>query len=774
MSKSLVIVESPAKAKTINKYLGRDYVVKASMGHVRDLPKTKLGVDIENDFEPKYQTIRGKSKLLTELRQAAKKAEKVFLAPDLDREGEAIAWHLVAALKLPEEKIFRVTFNEITKNAVRDAFKNPTKIDLGRVNAQQARRVLDRIVGYKISPLLWAKVTKGLSAGRVQSVAVKLIVEREREIQAFTPTEYWEVDATVAPADRLGETFTAKLKKIDGKDLRKDDATDNLLPNEETTTALLKRIENKPWAVENIELKETRESAPPPFITSTLAQQGSIALRYSTRKTMMLAQQLYEGIDLGKEGSVGLITYMRTDSVRVSDQALGEVRELIGKDFGADYVPDKPNTFRAKKGAQEAHEAIRPTSATYTPTAIKQYLSKDQFALYKLIWTRFVASQMSAARYNVGNADIVVEDCLFKATGKELVFDGYTKLVGHKLKEGQQILPTLEAGGAIQPTEVLPSQHFTKPPPRYSEATLISALEKNGIGRPSTYSPIISTIQSRGYVKTQERRFHATDLGMLVTDLLLESFADIMDTEFTSKMEAQLDEIEESGADWVEVLNGFYKLFAADLEKADVSMTNVKENEESTGKTCELCGEAMIFRWSRRGRFIGCSGFPDCKNTMAIDEDGNVVEMEKTDEVCEKCEKPMMVRSGRNGKFLGCTGYPECRNTKPMDGKDEAEGLTPEQLGTCDKCNAAMVVKRSRRGPFLACSAYPECKNAKPLPKDLQPEPEAAGEDCPECGSPMLIKVGRRGKFVACSAYPKCKTTKPWEAGEAPAPSSAK
>ncbi|MFW6158961.1 MAG: type I DNA topoisomerase, partial [Planctomycetota bacterium] len=573
---SLVIVESPAKAKTINKYLGKGYRVEASMGHVRDLPKKKLGVDIEHGFEPTYQTIRGRGKTLKKLRSAAKSADSVYLAPDPDREGEAIAWHVVQALKLPDAKAYRVTFNEITKRAVRAAFEHPGKIDMARVNAQQARRVLDRIVGYQLSPLLWKKVAKGLSAGRVQSVAVRLIVEREKEIRAFEPEEYWEIRATLAPAgEGEGQSFEAELLKWQGEKFRPD--------NEDDAQTVARALRAATFTVDQVKKKKQKKSPGPPFNTSLLQQAASSRLRFSASRTMRVAQQLYEGIEVGGEGSVGLITYMRTDSFRMAGGAVDECRRLIPDKYGADYLPKKPRFYKSRKGAQEAHEAIRPTSVSRTPEDLKPFLSRDQHRLYKLIWDRFVASQMADARYEATTVAIRAGEGRLRARGRICIFPGHTRVWPRKQKD-QQDLPDLAESQRLDLIKLEPSQHFTEPPRRYTEASLVRTLEREGIGRPSTYAPIISTIQKRGYVKQIKRAFHATELGIVVTDLLVDSFPDIMDVQFTSEMEEKLDKIEEEDRDWQAVLGEFYRLFKADLEKAETEMQRVKGKK--TGETC--------------------------------------------------------------------------------------------------------------------------------------------------------------------------------------------
>ena len=698
----------------------------------------------------------------------------VYLATDHDREGEAIAWHLCHALKLPKKKISRVTFNEITKKAIKAAFDSQHAIDMNMVNAQQARRVLDRLVGYKLSPLLWKKVMKGLSAGRVQSVAVMLVVDREREIRAFKPEEYWKITAHLAPNEKSGEVFTALLLKIDGKKAKVSTETDAKKICEEAKTG--------PFIAQKVEKKQRREKPSPPFITSTLQQRASTQLGFSAKKTMFIAQQLYEGVELGPEGSVALITYMRTDSVHLAAGAVEEARGVIAERFGEKYLPDKAVFYRSGKDAQGAHEAIRPTEPARHPNDVKKHLTPDQWKLYDLIWRRFIACQMAPAVFNVTIADITSGKYLFKASGREMTFDGYLKVTGTNDRGEQQLLPPLEEGQTLRLKKLDPTQHFTQPPPRFTEATLVRVLEGKGIGRPSTYAPIISTIQNRGYVRQEKRRFFATELGELVTDKLVRHFPDIINTDFTREMEERLDSVEAGRNDWVKVIAKFYKLFSADLEKAMENMESEKGKPEETGIKCDKCGKPMVYRWSRHGRFLGCSGYPDCKNTMPLDENGEAEEPETTDEKCELCGAPMLVKNGRRGKFLGCSNFPECKFTKPI-GAEKIE--IPEEMKKCDKCGADMVVKFGRRGPFLACSAYPECKNAKPIPKgkaegkeqgakgkgrgqratgkkksDKAPVGEMPDEKCEKCGATLIVKQGRWGPFLACPNYPKCKFTK--------------
>ena len=750
MAKNLVIVESPSKAKTINKYLGKDFKVEACNGHIRDLPPKKLGIEIEKDFEPEYQVLESRKKMVSQLRKSAKEAEAVYLAPDPDREGEAIAWHLAEALRIPKKKTFRVTFNEITKKAVQAAFSDPGKIDDRKVNAQQARRILDRIVGYKLSPLLWKKVAKGLSAGRVQSVAVRLIVEREKEITAFNPEEYWKITADLATQPDGKEdtsSFIAELRKLDGEDVGLGKKVP--VSSEEDAMAIVAELETAKYVITDIKQKRQKNHPNPPFITSTLQQAGSTRYGYSAQRTMRIAQDLYEGVDVGGgEGAVGLITYMRTDSVRISDEALASARELIEKDFGKKYLSEKPNVYKSRQGAQAAHEAIRPTDVTLRPQDIKAHLTVDQLKLYKLIWERFVSSQMAPAEFDVTEVSIEAGRGLFIARGRVLLFDGHLKVSSPPApkntakkeedvepeengKEKDQILPPLSVDQVLDLLSLNPTQHFTKPPPRYSEASLVKILEREGIGRPSTYAAIITNIQQRGYVEKEGRQFHATELGIIVTDKLVKHFPDILDYKFTSGMEENLDKIEE-GFDWVSLTSEFYQLFKKDLDKASKEMTRVSDDLNKTfdpGLTCEKCGEKILIRMSKQGKFLGCSGFPKCRNTMQLESDGKTVKPqeppEETDEICEECEKAMIVRVARKGRskgsrFLACSGYPDCKFIKSY-----SMGL-PCVL---DGCDGELVEKASRGRIFYGCSKYPDCKNiVKKLPGEANAEAEIEAE----------------------------------------------
>jgi DNA topoisomerase-1 len=755
MGKSLVIVESPSKAKTINKFLGKDYQVVASVGHVRDLPKKELGVDVEGGFEPKYVTIRGKGKVLTEIRKAAEKADAVYLAPDFDREGEAIAWHIATVLGRKDKEVYRVIFNEITKKAIAEAFRNPGRIDENRVNAQQARRILDRIVGYKLSPLLWDKVRRGLSAGRVQSVAVRLVCEREAEIKAFNSEEYWSI--TVELEGSEPPPFEAKLAKIDGKKAE--------ISNQESSDRILEAVQGKDFRVDRIDKKQKRRNPVAPYTTSKLQMEASRKLGFSAKKTMMVAQKLYEGVSVGAEGSVGLITYMRTDSTRVAGDALTEVRQLILDRYGKEYLPEKPKQYAKGKGTQDAHEAIRPTSVLRDPESMQPHLDKDGFRLYQLIWNRFVASQMKAAVLDTTSVDIGVNGHTFRATGSTVRFKGfmtvYLEAVGkaEAALEGEKLLPPLAEGELLKVHKIEPKQHFTQPPPRYSEATLVKELEEKGIGRPSTYAAILSTIQDREYTELQERRFHPTPLGVLVNSLLVESFPDLLNAQFTANMEGELDRIEEGHSDWKGTLKSFYDKFMGDLEQAKKTMRDVKKDVEETDIICEKCGQGMVIKWGYNGEFIACSAYPDCKNTKDFlrDDDGRIqiMEVEKTDERCPKCEGDMVVKKGRYGQFLACTRYPECKTTRRLVQDETGKIRAAEEERTdevCDKCGSAMIVRHGRYGKFLGCSGYPKCRNIKPV---------SIGVDCPEesCDGFVVQKMFKGRSFYGCSNYPKCRFT---------------
>lgn len=743
--KSLVIVESPAKAKTINKILGKEFSVKASIGHIKDLPKNELGVDVEKEFEPKYEIIPGKEKIVKELKKAARKAERVYLAPDPDREGEAIAWHIATEISDKKGgdingKIFRVTFNEITKRAVLEAIKNPGPIDLNKVNAQQARRILDRLVGYSLSPLLWRKIKRGLSAGRVQSVAVKLIVDREREIQAFEKEEYWNINLLLEGS--APPQFWARLSKYRGENVINREAKEGerfLIKNEEQAQGICSEIEKATLFIKKIEKKERKRSPSPPFITSTLQQEAARKLRFTAKKTMMLAQQLYEGVEIGDEGFVGLITYMRTDSVRVAPEAQAWAKTYIEQRFGKDYLPEKPPHYKSKAGAQEAHEAIRPTDMNRPPESLKQYLSRDLYNLYSLIWNRFIASQMAPARleqttFIIGIKGEDNEGTELRASGTIVRFDGFMALYTEEKDEIEEeegsLLPPLKEGEELKIEEVKPTQHFTQPPPRYTEATLVKALEEKGIGRPSTYATILSTIQERKYVHKVDGRFEPTELGILVNDFLVDRFPELIDVGFTSKMEDKLDRIEEGRMGWVKVVKDFYKPFSHDLMEAAKIIGKIKPADIQTEIICEKCGLPMVIRWGRHGRFMACSGYPSCKNTKPIGDNGDNKEI-VTDQACSECGAPLVIRSGRFGKFLSCFRYPECKFTKPL-----STGIK------CPVDGGEIIERKTKKGRlFWSCSNYPNCKFAtwyKPI-----------SERCPSCGADFLLeKTEKDGQVI--------------------------
>jgi DNA topoisomerase-1 len=852
--KHLVIVESPAKAKTINKYLGDDYVVKASMGHVRDLPSKGMGVDLKT-FVPEYEVLSSRGKVITELRRLARDSDQIYLATDLDREGEAIAWHLKEALSIPDDKVQRVIFNAITKAEIQKAFGQPQAIDIDRVNAQQARRILDRIVGYEISPLLWRKVAKGLSAGRVQSVAVRLVVEREREIEAFVPEEYWKIggiftaegdekscrDLAGQWTDYLTHTgngertkqerekwlsehsaFVAELVELAGKKFEATNKTDArraaellgfVLKQEETIedaeakgparqqTTLLGQVGECPaFTVRSIERKRTTSRPGAPFITSTMQQAASSRLGFGAQRAMRVAQTLYES---------GHITYMRTDSTNLSTEALTMARAYIKKEFGEKYLPAKPNTYASSnKSAQEAHEAIRPTDAGFSPREAHAKLGPDEFKLYQLIWSRFVACQMPPAEFDQTTVMLAAGtregDAVFRASGRKLVFDGYMKVAG--VSSDDQLLPALAENQPVFPIEINPTQHFTQAPPRYTEASLVKALEQAGIGRPSTYASIIQTIQDRQYVQQQDRRFFATMLGSIVTDKLIQAFPEVMDVRFTAGMETQLDEIEENHLDWVKLLRDFYGPFHETVDGA-------LEKIEHAGGTpspykCEKCGGQMLYRISKNGFFLACEN-RECSNTQPVDQQGKPTVREVSEHKCPLCGREMIKRRGRFGEFLGCSGYsekndkgePSCSMIINLDKQGNPLPPKPKPIQTtvkCEKCGSPMLLRDSKRGPFLGCSTFPKCRSTKmakklagddlkqveallPLLKEegakaqeliakiISDNPAAAANvtptniatdiDCDECGKPMIIRTGRRGRFLGCSGYPKCKNT---------------
>ena len=843
MARALVIVESPAKAKTINKYLGRNYTVKASYGHVMDLPKKEIGILLpaepngkkkrkkkgkaaekkapkpvtvtsENIFEPTYVVIPGKAKVIGDLQKAAGKAEAIYLAGDPDREGEAICYHLKEILSNPKRytkavaaaavehanengkngkgdaekaekieaaaeavkavtvngkppKIYRVMFNEITQKAIKAAFENPTSVNEHLVDAQQARRVLDRLVGYKISPILWDKVRRGLSAGRVQTVALRLIVEREREIRAFVPKEYWTIHALLGATEP--PSFEAKLVKYNGADIE--------VPDEAEAQRILAAVEHANWQVASVAQKEKRRYAPPPFTTSKLQQAGYNRLRYTAKRTMMLAQRLYEGVELGDEGSVALITYMRTDSVRVSNDAIAQVREHIGSNYGASYLPEKPNFFKSKKDAQEAHEAIRPTEVSRTPESVKRYLDDDMFKLYQMIWQRFVASQMVPALFDQTTIDVDASGYTFRATGSVMKFEGYlaayqaVKEEEEKEDEGDTAgnrLPQVSEGELLKLETIRPEQHFSEPPPRYTEATLVRELEDKGIGRPSTYAAIISTIVDREYVKKDQGRFTPTLLGEKVSDLLVKAFEDIFDVSFTARLEDELDEIEEGKLAWRTSVKEFWDRFEVDLGTAADAMISYKAGIP-TGEKCPKCGEGeLLERISRHGFFLGCSRYPDCDYTRDLPETVGEEEGDIGTQYCDECGKEMVVKRGRFGTFLACTGYPNCRTTRRI-ASGTRKVLEPDVRldEKCPECGAQLLKRHGRYGEFIGCETYPKCKYTRPV---------TLGIKCPKCNEGEFVRRGTakgrgRGRiFYGCSRYPDCDFTTPYEPINEPCP----
>jgi DNA topoisomerase-1 len=772
----LVIIESPGKAKAIQKYLGKGFTVEASFGHVKDLPKSILGVDVENEFETEYIVIPGKEKVLAKLKKLALSADHIYLAPDPDREGEAIAWHLANELgngkkakkkkgkkgDEPEEpRIRRVTFNEITKKAVQEAFEHPRDIDQNLVDAQQARRVLDRLVGYQVSPLLWDKVRRGLSAGRVQTVALRLIVEREREIKAFQKVEYWTIDANLSASKP--PAFDARFL---GKGEEKVDVN-----NGEDAEKIRAALEKADWVVRTVERKERRRNATPPFTTSKLQQDSSRKLRFSVKRTMMIAQRLYEGVEMGEEGSVGLITYMRTDSTRVSADALTEVRDYIKEQYGEQYLPAQPNTYKEKKEAQAAHEAIRPTSAMRHPDSIKQYLKEDEFKVYKLIWQRFIASQIMPAVFDQTTVDIDAksskETFWFRVTGSVMKFDGFLKVYeeskDNKDEEDDELkhkLPPLEPGQKLTLKELKPEQHFTEPPPRYNEASLVKELEERGIGRPSTYSAILSTIQERQYAQKIGGKFTPTEIGLVVTDLLVENFADIFDIAYTARLEQDLDEIEEGKETWTDALAEFYKKFEKDLKYAGKHMENIKRMEKPTDEKCERCHSPLVIKWGKHGSFYACSSYDkenkdSCNFTKENpinlpDLDTADVQETTQEEYCENCGRVMVLKRGRFGQFMACTGYPDCKTTRRLDQGKKVPDIPLDEK--CPKCDRNMMIRHGRYGEFTTCSGYPDCKYVKQ---------NFIGVKCQLCEDGELVeKRARKGNtFYGCSNYPKCKFT---------------
>lgn len=743
MKKGLLIVESPTKVRTIKRYIGEGYDVRASVGHVIDLPPRRFGVDIERDFTPEYEVIRGKAKVIKDLKEASEKVSHIYLATDPDREGEAIAWHIVQALKennLKGKSFHRVLFHELTGRAIKEAVLHPVELDQKKFESQQARRILDRIVGYQVSPLLWEKVKKGLSAGRVQSVAVRIICEREREIQAFVSEEFWTIDAELKNEPHA--SFLARLSKYKGKKLS--------VSNEEQARDLVTDLKDQEFTVKKVLKKERKRNAPPPFITSTLQQDASRKLGFSAKKTMTVAQKLYEGIELGKEGPVGLITYMRTDSTRVAKEAQNEARAFIQEKYGKEFLPSRPPQFKKGRHAQEAHEAIRPTSISRIPESLTSFLGKDEISLYELIWKRFLASQMSPAVYDQTQVKIGAGPYILQVTGSVMRFLGFIILYsgekGEEEVEGEGVeakkLPPLSEGDSLALVSVIPKQHFTQPPPRYTEATLIKALEENGIGRPSTYAAILSTIREKGYVNLSRRYLHSSELGFVVNDLLVANFPGIINTSFTAEMEKGLDDVEEGVRNSKELLKDFYVPFKQSLDKAKVEMESIRKKGVPTEILCEKCGSPMVIRYGSYGEFLACSGFPKCKNTKDFvrDDTGKIVVKEKepqlTSEVCEKCGKPMEIKKSRYGTFLACSGYPKCKNTKPMP--------SPFPCPIPD-CGGKLYKKRSKKGRFFwGCNRYPECNFAT--------WDEPVKQRCPMCNAPvMLLKKGKGGeKRLVC------------------------
>lgn len=747
MAKALVIVESPAKARTINKYLGKDFKVVASMGHVRDLPKSKLGVDVDTGFAPEYVVIPERKKVVKTLRDAARNIDHVYVATDPDREGEAIGWHLAKELGAGKRRVSRLMFNEITSAAVRAALDRPVEIDQRMVDAQQARRVLDRLVGYKLSPLLWDKVRRGLSAGRVQSVALKLVCDREDAIDRFVPKEYWRITARLA--GRAPPEFSARLVK------KGDSALE--IGGEAEAKAVLAELDGAAWLVDSVVTKERRRRPAPPFITSKLQQ----ASRFPVRRTMQIAQQLYEGIELPGEGSVGLITYMRTDSTRIAEQALDEVRKHVAAEFGAEYLPAQPNRYRAKKDAQDAHEAIRPTAVDRTPASLQPHLSREQHYLYRLIWSRFVASQMPPATFDDTTVEVAAGEYRFRTKGSVLKFDGWMAAwggaaaaaapapAGGEEDDASKPLPPLEKGDRLTLKALTPEQKFTQPPPRFGEATLVKELEENGIGRPSTYAAIIGVLQMREYAEKIEGRFKPTRLGRLVTRLLSDSFDDIVQVAYTREMEERLDRIEEGEADYEGTIGSFYRTFSTDLAKAARAMPDVKANGLPSDETCDKCGKSMVLKVGKFGMFLACSGYPDCRNTQEVDKAEEPVE--DVQESCGTCGRPMVVKRGRFGQFLACSGYPECKTTRKLiatsGGLASAKPDRPLDE-SCPKCGKRLVIRHGRFGEFTACSNYPACRYLKH---------ESTGVACPRDGGDVVVRRSRRGKvFYGCANYPDC------------------
>jgi DNA topoisomerase-1 len=754
MGKSLLIVESPTKARTLNRYLGDRFVIRASIGHVKDLPENELGIDIEKGFEPDYKVIKGKEKVIKDLRKAAKEAESIYLAPDPDREGEAIAWHIAEELRSSRKDIYRVLFNELTRNAIETSLKKPGELDRQKFEAQLARRLLDRLVGYQISPILWDKLRRGLSAGRVQSVALRLICEREAEILAFDSEEYWTITALLE--GEVEPQFEARLWRKGGEKIK--------IANQEQASELVAALGQVSYQVVKVEKKKRSRTPAPPFITSTLQQEAARKLRYTAQRTMAIAQRLYEGIELGKKGAVGLITYMRTDSTRIAKEAVADGRKWIQGNLGTEYLPKKAPVYPSRKGIQDAHEAIRPTAVARTPEEMASYLKKEELALYELIWKRFVASQMSPAQLDQTVLQVAAGEFILRASGTVIRFPGFMQLYIEGsdngdlgLEEGLK-LPDLKEGSSLKLIELKPKQHFTQPPPRFTEASLIRELEEKGIGRPSTYASITGVIQKKDYTKKEKGRFIPTELGMLVNDLLVTSFPEVLNVAFTAQMEVKLDQVESGNQGWLQVLEEFYQRFHQAVEKAQTEMTDVKRAGLPTEIDCEQCGKKMHIRWGKNGLFLSCSGYPDCKNSknFARDNKGKI-QPAPEGEVrgkCELCNRDMVEKSGRFGTFLACTGYPECKNTRSLkeargENKDEPLQYTDE---ICDKCGGRFVVRKSRLGvPFLACEKYPRCRNTRSI---------GTGVACPQpnCQGELVERASKKGRrFYGCSKFPKCR-----------------
>jgi DNA topoisomerase-1 len=777
MPKNLVIVESPAKAKTINKYLGKDFVVKASIGHIKDLPSKGLGVDVLNHFEPEYEIIpdtkkRNNKKIVADLKKAGKSVEAIYLAADPDREGEAICQHLFEEIvpKKPATPAFRVMFNEITKRAVQEAFEHPKQIDANLVDAQQARRVLDRLVGYKVSPLLCRTIGGRLSAGRVQSVALRMVVEREREIEAFLKTEYWTIAANLS--GNQPPAFDARLLKVSDQTVKTSGfdqdvkKTEILIGKEPQASEIVAEAKTQTFVVDDVSTKERKRNPVPPFITSKLQQEASRKLSFPVKRTMMIAQHLYEGVEIGAEGSVGLITYMRTDSTRVGEAALGEVRGFINQQYGANYLPEKAVHYRSKKGAQDAHEAIRPTDVTRTPDSLAQYLKPEELKLYRLIWQRFVASQMMPALFDQTTIDIKAGRFVFRATGSVQKFDGFLKVYqeGRDEKpaedeEDERTLPLVKKGETLTLNKIDPEQHFTEPPPRFTEATLVKALEEKGIGRPSTYAAIMTTIQDREYVEKKEGRFHPTALGKTVNDVLIEGgFDDLFNETYTARMEQELDEIEEGKLKWTDALEEFYGKFKDDLVKFSKYAKDIKEKETPTEEVCLKCETpGMVQKLGRFGKYLKCNNCGATRDAEPVATDGGPAAQAGADgdeeiEACELCGKQMQLKRGRFGPFYGCSGYPECRNIRKIS-KSGKVNAPPEPLDEkCPLDDAQLVKRQGRFGEFISCSNYPKCKYIKR---------ETTGVACPRpgCKGELIVKRSKRGKiFYGCSEYPKCET----------------